>query len=85
MQRAAHSRAPRLRSNTAMGACARGGQWQRILHLLGEARRRGLTPDTCSYNTAIGCLARQGQRAAAAGLLDEMRALGVPRDDVTYK
>ena len=67
--------------SAALGACRKGGRWQRACDLLGEMREiDGVEPNGYSYSLAIGACSRAGQSEAALGLFEERKALDEPLD-----
>lgn len=55
-----------LSFNLALSACARKGEAQKTLRLLGDMRKAGLLPTTVSFSTAV-------KSCEMAGRADEVR------------
>lgn len=47
--------------NTAIGSCAKSGDWRRSLDLLAGMKVEGLAPDISSYNGVISACSKAGQ------------------------
>jgi pentatricopeptide repeat domain-containing protein 1 len=59
--------------NSAITACARGGEWQRAFALLASLPARGLKADLYTLNGAIAACAKGGRADDALDLLGRMQ------------
>lgn len=66
---------PNARTLAAViGACARGGKWQKALAALDSAPAKMIAPNVFMYTSAMDGCRRAGKWEAAISLLDEMKA-----------
>jgi pentatricopeptide repeat domain-containing protein 1 len=70
--------------NTAIHACAGGGDWRHALELLEEMKKEGLSPDYHSYTAAMLACQRAGEWQTVLSLLQRMEALGFPITTEAY-
>ena len=70
--------------NSCMSACAKAGQWQDALKLLGEAVDDGTVPTDVTYNTAISAISKSGQWEQCLKLLGLMSEAKVRPNQISY-
>lgn len=61
----------------------RRGKWSRVVEILDDMRREGLSPDRVTFSTAIAAVGASGQWETATSLLAEMKEAGVSPDAVS--
>jgi len=71
--------------NTAIHACAAGGDWRLALDLLHELKGEKLRPDYYSFQAAIAACQRVGEWEQVLSLLQEMEASGYPPTLASYE
>ena len=65
--------------------CAKeGGQWEKVLSLLGEMCGTGIKPDMITYNVAILPYKKSEQRGNPLLVLEEMHGVGIMPGVITY-
>ncbi|CAN0355513.1 unnamed protein product [Ectocarpus sp. 6 AP-2014] len=73
-----------LSFNLALSACARRGDANRTLRLLGDMRRADLLPTTYSFSSAVKSCERAGKADEVLALLGRMKSGGVSRTLITF-
>ena len=59
--------------NSAVAACAKGGQWAPALKILDDMQAKEAIPDLVTFNSAIEACAKSGQRDRALRVLGTCR------------